>query len=117
MGFSSRHRPVSHSITFFAGGAPESPACDLFESYKKDATKLLGAAALSPRESESLSLLAQGHRNKAIALAMDISEPTVEFHISNARKKLGTKTREQAVALAVHRGLISLADALGAARN
>ena len=63
---------------------------------------------LSPRERESLNWLASGLRYDRIAERMGITLPTVELHVTNARRKLGAKTREQAVALAVALGLLDL---------
>jgi DNA-binding CsgD family transcriptional regulator len=37
---------------------------------------------------------------------MHVALPTVAMHLVNARKKLGARTREQAIAQAVKRGLI-----------
>jgi len=46
-------------------------------------------AALTPREREVLSLLAQGRSNAAIASALFISPKVVEKHIANIFDKLG----------------------------
>ena len=63
---------------------------------------------LSLREIEVLRLLAAGDRPARIAALLDISEKTVEFHIGNARAKLGARTRDQAVAIAAARGWLGL---------
>ncbi|CUH87929.1 HTH-type quorum sensing-dependent transcriptional regulator VjbR [Phaeobacter sp. CECT 5382] len=57
--------------------------------------------ALSPRESEALSYLANGLMNARIARAMNITEATVAKHLNGAKLKLGAKTRTQAVAIAI----------------
>ncbi len=62
--------------------------------------------ALTRREKECLTRLARGYRTAKIAADLRISAPTVEFHLKNARQKLNAATREQAVALAVHRSLV-----------
>jgi DNA-binding CsgD family transcriptional regulator len=46
-------------------------------------------AALTPREREVLSLLAQGRSNAAIAAALFISPKVVEKHVANIFDKLG----------------------------
>lgn len=61
---------------------------------------------LTPRERECLSWLASGLRNERIANRMHVSLATVEFHLSNVRRKLGASTREQALVMAIVRGLI-----------
>ena len=63
-------------------------------------------AMLTEREREALGLLADGHRNDRIAHRMSISVSTVEMHMANARRKLGARTREQALVEAIRRGLI-----------
>lgn len=62
---------------------------------------------LSPRERDVLCLLACGHMNARIAERLGIAEPTVRKHMISAREKLGCATREQALAVAITRGLIS----------
>ena len=61
---------------------------------------------LSPREAEVLKWLSAGYRNDRIAEKLRISVPTVNFHISAAKRRLGAKTREQAIAMAVSIRLI-----------
>ena len=60
----------------------------------------------SPRELEVLRLLADGHRTARIAELLGISDKTVEFHITNVRQKLGTRTREATLAKAIRSGLL-----------
>ncbi len=62
-------------------------------------------ARLSPRETEVIKWLTEGYRNDRIADKLKISNATVNFHITSAKRKLGAKTREQAVAIAVTRKL------------
>jgi len=63
---------------------------------------------LSPRELEILRLIARGESNKEIAARLAISEGTVRVHASNVFAKLGCGDRAQAVAVAFHRGIISV---------
>ena len=64
--------------------------------------------ALTERELEVLSLLAQGMPNKEIAAHLTISERTAKFHVSSIMGKLGATNRTEAVSLAAQRGLITL---------
>lgn len=64
--------------------------------------------ALTPRESEVMELLAQGLANKQIALALDISEHTVKFHISAIYRKMGVTNRTEAVRIGMRLGLVLL---------
>jgi DNA-binding NarL/FixJ family response regulator len=57
-------------------------------------------ALLTPRELEVLAALAQGLTNKAIARRLDISLHTVKFHVESVFRKLGARTRTEAVAKA-----------------
>lgn len=65
-----------------------------------------GRPQLTAREKEALSWLAHGLRNIRIAQRMAISEVTVRKHLLSARTKLDANTREQAIGIALHRGLI-----------
>jgi DNA-binding CsgD family transcriptional regulator len=58
---------------------------------------------LTPRELEVLAALAEGMTNKAIARRLDISLHTVKFHIESLFRKLGARTRTEAVAKASER--------------
>ncbi|MTB66183.1 two-component system response regulator NarL [Providencia sp. wls1943] len=54
------------------------------------------AAALTPRESDILELIAQGLSNKMIARNLDIAESTVKVHVKHLLKKLNLKSRVEA---------------------
>jgi DNA-binding CsgD family transcriptional regulator len=60
------------------------------------------------REREVLDLLAEGATDEQIAALLQLSPATVQSHVRSAKSKLGARTRAQAVALALHRGLIGL---------
>lgn len=59
---------------------------------------------LNPRELEVLEQLVQGHRNRAIAERLRISEHTVKFHVAKILKKLDVSSRGEASALALAAG-------------
>lgn len=63
---------------------------------------------LTAREKEVIQLMAQGLANKQIALALNISEHTVKFHLSSLYAKLGISSRTEAVKRGIELGLISL---------
>lgn len=48
---------------------------------------------LSKRESELLTLIAQGLKNKEIATALDLSEGTIRIYLSHLYQKIGAKDR------------------------
>ena len=60
-------------------------------------------ALLTPRELEVLAALAEGLTNKAIARRLDISLHTVKFHVESLFRKLGARTRTEAVSKASER--------------
>jgi len=60
-------------------------------------------ALLTPRELEVLAALAEGMTNKAIARRLEISLHTVKFHVESLFRKLGARTRTEAVAKASER--------------
>ena len=62
--------------------------------------------SLTEREIEALAWSAQGKSSTDIAVLMSVSERTVNFHITNAMRKLGVATRIQAAVKASIAGLI-----------
>jgi DNA-binding NarL/FixJ family response regulator len=61
---------------------------------------------LSKREVEVLALIADGYRDKEIEARLGIKATTVETHVARLLEKLGARTREHAVRLAMQRGLL-----------
>ena len=66
------------------------------------------AEELTPRELEVLQQLAEGLPNKIIALNLGVSEHTVKFHTNSIFKKLGVRSRTEAVVRGTQLGLILL---------
>lgn len=66
------------------------------------------AVRLTSRERECLLWLARGFRNCRIAERLGVSSVTVEFHISNACRKLDARTRGQALVRAIQLGLLAI---------
>jgi DNA-binding NarL/FixJ family response regulator len=67
-----------------------------------------GDAALTPRETEVLALLAEGLPNKRIAGRLGISDRTAKFHVESILAKLGAQSRSEAIVIAARRGLVAL---------
>ncbi len=65
-------------------------------------------AALTDREREVLSLVALGMTNRAIALALGISEHTAKFHVGAVLAKLQAQSRAEAVSVALRLGILAL---------
>lgn len=70
--------------------------------------QVAGTEILSERERECLLWLCSGLRVATIADKLLISESAVNLYISNAKRKLGARTREQAIARAILSGEIML---------
>ena len=60
-------------------------------------------ALLTPRELEVLAAIGAGLANKAIARQLGISLHTVKFHIESLFRKLGARSRAEAVAKGLER--------------
>ncbi len=86
----------------------DEPAWERFCAEILEFTGIKGAkygedpafAALTAREREVLTLLAEGFGNAQIASQLSISEKTVRNHVSNLFDKLGVWTRAQAIVFA-----------------
>lgn len=55
---------------------------------------------LTARERDCLAFVADGKSDAEIATVLRVSTGTVHFHVENAKRKLGAKTRAQAIARA-----------------
>jgi DNA-binding NarL/FixJ family response regulator len=60
---------------------------------------------LSPRETEVVKLIAEGHSTREIADVLVISEKTVDRHRANVLSKLGMRNRVDITRYAIRRGL------------
>lgn len=82
------------------GGSPMTTniARKVVQSFQRSSATEQMVAELSPRESEVLTLLAQGYLYKEIADAIAISVPTVNTYIRRIYEKLHVRSRAQAVA-------------------
>jgi DNA-binding NarL/FixJ family response regulator len=64
--------------------------------------------ALTPREREVLTAMADGASNKTIARRLGISFHTAKFHVASILAKLDAETRTEALARAARLGLVML---------
>lgn len=62
--------------------------------------------SVTPRQLDTLTLLAQGHSNKEIALRLGLAEITVKVHVSALFRLLSVVNRTQAVLAARRLGLL-----------
>lgn len=68
-----------------AGGRPRRPT-------------LFGPDSLTPAELRTARLVAAGHSNRVVADTLYVTRKTVEYHLSNAYRKLGIDRRDELVA-------------------
>jgi DNA-binding NarL/FixJ family response regulator len=61
---------------------------------------------LTPREHDVLALLVQGASNREIAQQLFLSDKTVKQHVTKILRKLGVRSRSQAIIHAVRSGLV-----------
>ena len=64
------------------------------------------APHLSPRETQSIQLIAKGASNKEIARSLDIAESTVKIHVQGILRKLNLTSRVQAAIYAIDHNLV-----------
>lgn len=92
------------------------PWVQLFATYFQSAassiwlrkTERAALVVLSQREKDCLRWAAEGKSSREIAATLSVSVGTVEFHLSNAAVKLGTRGRAYAIAKAIRSGLIDV---------
>lgn len=96
--------PIAPEATLPPGGALADRPFD----EEVEARKAPVGRRPSARELEVLTMLAGGATDPQIAKRLELSPATVQTHVRNAKSKLGARTRAQAVALVLERGLISV---------
>jgi len=93
------------------------PRVQLFAAYfasvaaaillKRPRIEKLETVSLTDRERDCLSWAAKGKSSWEIGQLLNISEPTVKFHLMNAGRKLGAHTRALTITRAIQAGLIN----------
>jgi DNA-binding NarL/FixJ family response regulator len=64
--------------------------------------------SLTPREVQVVQLIAEGLRNKEIAVALGISEETAKVHVKNILAKMNVNDRAAVIPVALRRGIIHI---------
>lgn len=68
-------------------------------------------SALSPRQLQTLALIAEGCTDHDIAERMHVALPTARQHVQDIRAKLDARNRAHAVAIGYQTGALALEDA------
>ena len=97
------HSEVVRAIRLVHSGKRLMPA-----EVAERLTEYFPKAALTPREVEVLTLVAQGLANKEIAARLGTADGTVKIHVQNILSKLNASDRTHAVTIGVQRGIIHL---------
>jgi DNA-binding NarL/FixJ family response regulator len=79
---------------------------DVLATIIKGRLAYVARTKLNDREIETLTWVARGKTSAEIAQELGLVKRTVDFHVDNARMKLGATTRTAAVSKAVAAGLI-----------
>ncbi|SDF94337.1 DNA-binding response regulator, NarL/FixJ family, contains REC and HTH domains [Lentzea fradiae] len=115
-GFLLKHAPARelvHAVRVVAAGeALLAPSItkrlieDFVRARRGEKVRPARLGVLTERETEILSLVAQGMSNQEIAAHLVLAEQTVKTHVSRVLTKLGLRDRAQAVIAAYESGLV-----------
>jgi len=115
-GYLTKDTPIRELVTAvrlaYAGDGiiDRSAANNIIRHLIADKNSKKGNLDLYPREIEVLKLTAKGMRNKEIAKELNISERTVQAHLSNIFSKLEVDSRTEAVLQALKEGWLDICD-------
>ncbi|MDG9924436.1 MULTISPECIES: LuxR C-terminal-related transcriptional regulator [unclassified Pseudomonas] len=84
--------------------APKAPVAE--PAARVTAAKVVSSRLLTPKEQEVLQLLARNLSNKQIALALNVGEETVKWHLKNLFGKFQAGTRRHVVDRAFMLGIL-----------
>lgn len=97
-------RAVLRGETYLSPSVSKGVVSDYLQRLRSDASP---GPALTPRQTEVLQLIAEGHSSKEIARRLDLSVKTVETHRSQLMKQLDIHEVAGLVRYAMRIGLVS----------
>jgi len=115
-GYLTKDTPIRELVTAVRlahagdGIIDRSAANNIIRHLISDKNGKKGNLDLYPREIEVLKLTARGMRNKEIARELNLSERTVQAHLSNIFSKLEVDSRTEAVLQALKEGWLDICD-------
>ena len=99
-------KTVAQGEVYIYPGMAYKMVKDYFQLSKSGASKSDTLRALSSREEEILSLVAEGHRTKEIARSLNLSQHTVNNHLDHIREKLNLHSKAELIRFAFRHGLL-----------
>ncbi len=78
-----------------------------FLGYSENARSAVSWCRLTVREREVMKLVAEGHKNREIALHLSLSIKTIEKHRSNLMSKLNLKNVSELTSYAIEHNLVT----------
>jgi DNA-binding NarL/FixJ family response regulator len=94
---------IEAALQAAATGSPTRVAAPVRPRGFEELSERVASVLLTPRELDVLTAIGAGLGNKAIARELGISLHTVKFHIESLFRKLGARTRAEAVAKGLER--------------
>ena len=94
---------IEAALQAAAGGPATRPMAEPRSRGFEELADRAAGVLLTPRELDVLAAIGAGLSNKAIARQLGISLHTVKFHIESLFRKLGARTRAEAVAKGLER--------------
>ena len=99
-------RVVAAGDALLAPNVTRRLIAEFAQLHRPEAPPAAALAALTPRETQVLRLVAEGLSNPEIAARLTVTEETVKTHVSRVLSKLGLRDRTQAVVTAYETGLV-----------
>lgn len=105
---SATREVMRHALELIVAGETYIPSTAAAVMWSSGQQGPGGGPALTPRQHEVLTLMAQGLQNRAIAARLGMPEATVKVHVKGVLQKLGVNNRTHAVMTAARLGVISV---------